>query len=472
MKREKLNLLAEKDLLVAMIVSDKFCREIIPVMKPELLASNYARIVAGWVSEYYLKYKVPPQKDILKLYRAKCGDIPDDTLRENILSFVEATLKNYDDRSSFNADFMIQRSVEYLKTRSLKALAEDIDAQVSIGDIAKAENLVLKYRAMEKQSGRTISLFHDTEAVVSAFTDNDDKLLTLPGAYGKIIGAIGREDFISILAPMKRGKTWALIDVCVRAAQLGFKVLFVSLEMSEKQIVHRFWCNLSGQLLDEGKVEYPIFTRESDSDLWSLERKKLTPAIIDVTEIRKKQKSFTRMFRGGNIEILSVPAYSLTVKGLEMDIERLFQERGFSPDLIAIDYADIMSPTDRSEYRNQLDTIWKGLRGLAQKLKAPILTASQSTRATIEKDVRSDTIAEDIRKLAHITSMIGINQTPQERKMGIVRLRQLAIRGEEVEYREAVCTQCLSLGRFVMDSRFMNEVDLAGYLSPNKSNKE
>ena len=54
--------------------------------------------------------------------------------------------------------------------------------------------------------------------------------------------------------------------------------------------------------------------------------------------------------------------------------------------------------------------------------------------------------------------MVALNQTPEEKKNGILRLKQLALREGEQEFREAVCTQCLSIGRIITDSRFDNEI--------------
>ena len=89
MKREKLNTLSERDLLVGLITSEKFCREICPVLNPRLLEIEYARIVAGWIKDFYSNFKKAPGKDIMKLYRAKCEEILDEDLQDNVLTFVE-----------------------------------------------------------------------------------------------------------------------------------------------------------------------------------------------------------------------------------------------------------------------------------------------------------------------------------------------------------------------------------------------
>lgn len=459
MKREKLNTLSERDLLIGLITSEKFCREICPVLNPRLLEIEYARTVAGWIKEFYNNFKKAPQKDILKLYRAKCGDLNDEDLQDNILTFIEKVCNDYDNVKNFNDEFALQQAVRYLKGRSLKNLNDDIGAYLSSGDIKKAENAITKYRNVEKSSGEAVSLLHNTEAVVNSFTQEDELLFQFSGAYGKIVGKIHREDFISYLAPMKRGKTFALIDAGVEAVKSGLKVVHVSLEMSEHQMSKRYWTALSGQLNeDNDNINYSYFEKLSDEEKWIVKNKIISRRAVSVTEIEKKQKNFRRLFRGGDIRILAVPAYSLTVEDLDTKIEKLVQEENYVPDVIIVDYADIMSPSEKGDYRNQLDGIWKRLRGMAQGRKCAVFTASQSGRQSIDKNADSKDIAEDIRKLAHVTSMVALNQTPVEKKNGVLRLKQLAIREGEQEFREAVCTQCLSIGRIVTDSHFDNEV--------------
>jgi hypothetical protein len=51
--------------------------------------------------------------------------------------------------------------------------------------------------------------------------------------------------------------------------------------------------------------------------------------------------------------------------------------------------------------------------------------------------------------------MIGINQTPEEKKHQIIKVNSLAMReGEYFVDRVAVITQCLALGRAYCDSRW------------------
>lgn len=457
MKREKIDALNERDILYGLITSEKFCREICPILEPKLLEIDYARIVAVWIKDYWNEYKTCPEKDIAKLYRSHNEEIKDEELKENILTFLNKIDKDYELISNFNVDYCLQQSILYLKRQSLKNLNADVDAFLVTGDVTKAEDAITKYKTIEKSAGEAVSLFHNLELIVDSYSEEKGVLFTLPKAYGKVVGRIHREDFISFLAPMKRGKTWILIDVGVNAVSQGMKVLFVTLEMSENDIVKRFWTSLTGQISEaRDDIDYPYFVEEYGK--YRVEHRTISRKPISIADVEKRQKNMKRMFRGGDIRVLSVPAYSLTPDALDMKIERMVQQEEFIPDVIIIDYADIMMPNEKGEYRHQIDGIWKRLRALAQKRKCVVFTASQSGRSSIGKDVDSEDIAEDIRKLAHVTSMVSLNQSVDERKEGIIRLKQLAVREGEMEFRQAVCTQCLAIGRIITDSRFDDEM--------------
>ena len=261
MKREKIQTLNEKDLLIGLITSDRFCQEIIPVLVPRQLEIEYARIIAGWIKDYFNSYKVAPQKDIMKLYRAKADELNDESLQENILSFIKNLDENYDEKKISNVDFAINQSINYLKKRSLNNLIEDMSANLTVDDIGKVESLLTKYKCVEPTETSGVSLLHDSENIANSFLNENSLLYEINGAYGKVIGKIHREDFIAFLAPMKRGKTFHLLNVCVEAMKNGLKVLFISLEMSQEEI------DLTHPKANEGGVGFHIQERNCLRDI-------------------------------------------------------------------------------------------------------------------------------------------------------------------------------------------------------------
>jgi len=132
----------------------------------------------------------------------------------------------------------------------------------------------------------------------------------------------------------------------------------------------------------------------------------------------------------------------------------------FVPDVVVIDYADLMVSTVSKEYRHQLDDIWATLRRIATERDIAVLTATQSNRSGARQDVEESSVAEDLRKLAHVTRMVGLNRNEFDRKHGIIRLRVLADReGDAKEYTDLLVLCCLDLCRFHMDSMLLEDVE-------------
>lgn len=455
MKREKLNTINERDIVYQLIVSDKFCREIVPIINPKMLEVVYVRTIVIWIKDYFQKFKESPKKNIVKLYRSHIDELRDEDLQNNILTFIERLDKDYDKIKVTNEDFAIQNAIKYLKTRSLRNFSEDIDSYIASGDIEKAENCVTKFRKVEVASGEGVSLLDDSDIITESFTEEQDLLFAYPGDFGRLIGDIHREDFIAFLAPMKAGKTFQLVDFGIEAVKNNLKVVMYSLEMSRANMIKRVWTALSGQITKDIEIEVPYF--EKDGDKWRIEKKVVNKKASSVLEVKKKQRSLKRLFRGGAFRIYAEPAYSMTVESLENKLDDLAYE-GFYPDVIIIDYADIMAPSDKNEYRQQIDGIWKRLRALAQKRKAVVVTASQTNRGAISREVEAEDVAEDVRKIAHVTSMIAISKTKYCKQNKLAIFSQMAIREGEPEMRKVVATQNLALGRPILESHWKDDI--------------
>ena len=454
MKREKIDLLNEKDILVGLIVSDEFCKEISPIIDIKDLQVDYSRVIVSWIKPYFEEFGKAPKTDILKLYRSHISEISNESLQNNILTFIEKLDEKYN--SKRNDAYAIQEAIKYLKSRNLQNLSQDIEAYITSGDIDKAESLITRYRKVEKESGESVDLLNDADIVRESFTEEQDKLFSFNGAYGRLVGDIHREDFVAFLASMKVGKTFTLIDCGIEALKNGLNVVMFSLEMSRTNMIKRVWKSLSGQVTEDVEITVPEFVQEGEK--YRVEEKTVHKKASSILEVEKKQKSLKRLFRGGNLKIFAEPAYSMTVEKLETKLDDL-NHNSFIPDVIIIDYADIMLPSNsRLDYRNQLDDIWKRLRAMAQKRKCAVFTASQASRGAINKEATADMISEDIRKLAHVTSMVSISKDEYCKNHSLAMFSQLAVREGEPITERVIATQCLSLGRPVLDSHWKKDV--------------
>ncbi len=472
MKVVKVDLTQERKVVTNFIVSDQFVKELAPVTKPQLFRSSYAKLVVGWVLEYYEHFKQAPGKNIKDLFQSKAEFIQDEDTKDSIAEFLTRLSKDWEATKAHNIEFSIKQGYTYLKTRSLDQLKDSISNALLEGNIPQAEQLVGSYSRLEPSLGEGVSILKDSGRVSAAFMEEEEVLFSFPGALGLVVGKFSRGDFLGILAPMKRGKTWLMWYVAECAMLRSLKVVFFTLEMTENQMIRRSWQALTGLPKEKGEVKIPYFETMSEGAYEILskteEREKLDPS-----QVKVQQDKMRRLFRGGDVKIISLPAYSATVDDLELHLDNLAHYDNFEADVVVVDYADIVAPSKGiKDARHQLDDTWKRLRRMAQARDMFVCTASQAAKVTFERDVSQLDVAEDIRKLAHVTHMMALNQTPEESEQGIIRVSQIAIREGRKVFDQAVVLQCLDIGKTYLDSRLASQVPAVKEIMDRKQGKK
>ena len=75
--------------------------------------------------------------------------------------------------------------------------------------------------------------------------------------------------------------------------------------------------------------------------------------------------------------------------------------QGIKPDLVIVDYADIMKSTQHfKEKRHEIGLVYEELRGVAGEFDVPMWTASQANRSSLEEEIiGADKVSEDYSKV-------------------------------------------------------------------------
>jgi hypothetical protein len=144
--------------------------------------------------------------------------------------------------------------------------------------------------------------------------------------------------------------------------------------------------------------------------------------------LRSKVKSKQPMLR-----LSTHPNDTINVQGIRA-ILRNWERQGWEPDVVICDYADVLAaPTGVTEPREQINKTWKQLRALSQSLHCLVVTATQADASSYDKPTLTrKNFSDDKRKLSHVTGMVGINSTHDERLSGIRRLNWIVIRDSDL----------------------------------------
>jgi replicative DNA helicase len=182
-----------------------------------------------------------------------------------------------------------------------------------------------------------------------------------------------------------------------------------------------------------------------------------------MTRVKKKAKGMATMYGKDMFRVLSYPIGTANLGDIKNDLEVLEYSEDFIPDVVIVDYADILKPENTSLVgREAINETWKGLKSLAQDRHCLVVTATQANRESIgKKNVRQTHVSEDIRKLAHVDIFGVLNQTAKEKRKGVIRIGIIARRhGESDEGVQALAIQSLQIGQpFLDDVYFRGEIE-------------
>jgi hypothetical protein len=176
---------------------------------------------------------------------------------------------------------------------------------------------------------------------------------------------------------------------------------------------------------------------------------------VNVDEAKNKVRSFF-INRKRNFKISTHPNNTLTISTLKNILNRWERVDNFIPDVVVIDYADLLVAEGTKEFRHAQNEIWKNLRALSTARDCLVLTATQADGKAYDRDLlKMSNYSEDKRKYAHVTAMFGLNQDKRgrEKQIGMMRINQLVAREGEYDSTATITVlQNLTLGQPFLDS--------------------
>ena len=356
------------------------------------------------------------------------------------------------------------------------------------------------------------------EQFEKALNASSTPLFTVGGDIGEFLdSSLIEGGFVAFMAAEKRGKSYFLLELGLKAIRANKNVaLFQAGDMSTDAQLRRIGVRLcrrsdNEKYCGEHYQAVPDCIRNQTNECTKWEREnKCTPFPVD-TQLRIKElqlKDLIKIYEDrGDYEAcsycseykynneLAVPwidykkeeqpitaneikyarnkyfsRYSGTMKISTHAMDTLtfdkignildkWQRKGFVPDVVIIDYMDIIASTG-NDTRTKENSKWKAARNLSQTARNGItplvLTATQSDAASYKTHTLNlDNFSETKQKYAHVTAMYGLNQDPEgrEKGLGLMRVNELAKREGDYHYTNQVYViQNLKKGMAIINS--------------------
>lgn len=364
--------------LANLLSSTEFLQQSLDVLNPKFFESDAGQWIVEQTIDYFTEYKAVPTLEVFKI---ELDRVKDDVLKIAVKEQLRSAFqrKNDDDLQYVKDSFLDFAKNQALKSAIIKSV--DLLQAGRYGEIKSLVDLALK-------SGQPRNIGHDwkKDIEIRLAGESRDTVATGWDVVDTLIGGgLAPGELGVIAAPSGIGKSWALATIGANAAKAGKRVVYYTLELNENYVGLRFDTIFTG-------IEPGSIPQNADQ----------VRNIVDTI--------------GGDIIIKYYPASAITAHTIRAHIEHLMSNK-MKPDVMIIDYADLMRSTDRVEARHQeLGEIYKELRGLAGELGLPCWTASQTQRSSIQDDViQADKIASSYEKIMNADLVISLSRKLEDK---------------------------------------------------------
>lgn len=300
------------------------------------------------ILKYYDKYHTTPSMEVLKVELKK---------EENeVLSLsIKEQLREAYNASDDDLEYVQEEFSTFCKNQQLKkALLSSVD-MLKVGDYDSIKIVI--ENAMK--AGQDKNLGHEYNKNIESRYREDNRIV-IPTPWNEINellqGGLGKGDFGLIFGNPGGGKSWALVALGGFAIKMGYNVAHYTLELGEDYVGRRY---------DSFFTQVPV---------------------NKILQNREKVENAVEVLEGELI-IKEFPTGRATINTVEAHIKKL-ESLGISPDLIIIDYVDLLSSKKKSTDRKyEIDDIYTSTKGLARELNLPIWSVSQVNRAGSKDDI-------------------------------------------------------------------------------------
>ena len=491
-ERIKINSSIEKRILTGSIVSTEFLEKVYPSFHSEYIESTFIRKAITWVMDYYVEYNAAPGVHIKDIYITQRKALKDDEA-EIIEKLLNDILSGYTE-GNFNDEYIIDQAINFFKERELSILSNNIRFYLDKGNVEEAEKEVENYRKVTKPSLEVNGFIYEDDSISQTFNyEEDDSLLELPRSLGKFMGPFQRGWLVGLSAPFKKGKTWMLGEFLKAACMSGLRVASFNLEMQIKNMRKRTYMSLTGASEVNGLTVFPCFDcQRNQNNTCDLAYRCNHIKIPQVFDRRSKYRACTWCRDNGNDdeyemaywnEVIDVPRldyfnvkervvalekigkanvwlecmprFSASVGDIERKLDNLEYLYNFIPDVLLIDYADILKSDDpHLKGVEKEDDVWMSLARMASIRKCVSIVPTQLNKESLDaKQIKTSHTSKWIGKLGHIDAMYALNQTPAEKELNIMRVSCLEHRHKDFsETDNCYVLQKYSSGQAHLDS--------------------
>lgn len=320
---------------------------------------------AEFITKYVDQYKVMPEQSIVN---ASC---------KVDLNPAQLPKENYEWLLNEFEQFSRHKGLERAILKSADLLEE--------GDYGPVEKMIKEATQISLQKDMGTDYWEDPRARLMKLKDNNGQISTgWPSVDKKLYGGFKRGELDIWCAGSGGGKSLFLANLGVNFAQQGLNVIYFTFELSEELVGMRIDSMVTG-----------VTTRDIFKQL---------------DDVEMKVKMLGK--RAGGIQIKYMPS-GKNCNDLRSFLKEYQVKTGLKPDILLVDYLDLMMPLSVKVSPSDLFVkdkyVSEELRNLAMETGCIVVTASQLNRSAVEEiEFDHSHISGGLSKIQTADNVIGI----------------------------------------------------------------
>ena len=412
----------------ALLTHKEFLQSIEDVLSDEHFSNPAHKFIINEILKYYEKYHTTISLEMLKVEMKK---LDNEVLKVSVKEQLREAYKT----DASDLEYVQEEFSTFCKNQQLKkALLSSVDL-IKAGDYDSIKHMI--ENAMK--AGQDKNIGHEYKKDTESRYREDHRMI-VPTPWNKINsliqGGVGNGDLALIFGNPGGGKSWTLVALGGHAVKLGYNVIHYTLELSESYTGRRYDAYFTGIPVDQLDVN----------------KDRVESALADLK---------------GELIIREFPMGKTTITTIENHIKKV-RDMGIEPDLILIDYIDLLSSrSKRADRKEEIDDIYVSTKGLARELNLPIWSVSQVNRAGAKDNViEGDKAAGSYAKIMISDICMSLSRKKEDKVDGTGRFHVMKNRygGDGMTFNVDVNT---SNGQIVIGDEYDEEDDTVQHKTKN-----
>lgn len=359
----------QKKLVNQLLVDSRFAESILDIIVPHNFDDPTLNIFVSVMKDAYDKSE--SVLDISGLTTRLLATVNDEITKQKFL----ANIKELTETQVTDTEYVHTVAMQFFKRQNLKTALKKIDVILQKGELDEyyeCEDIIKTALEAGDNKDESVDILDNMDDVLAP--DYRKPIPTGIEGLDKIMdGGLSKGELGIILAALGVGKTTLITKIANHAKNSGYNVLQIFFEDLPKQVQRKHyacWTGISiSELGDVDKVDYvkSVVTEKGNAG--------------GVLKLRKMS--------GADTTIPKIKKYIKTLIG-----------KGFRPDLVLIDYIDVVQPSKRYDDNNVAEgSVMREFEAMLDEFNIAGWTAIQGNRSSINTEfVETDQMGGSIKK--------------------------------------------------------------------------